>query len=88
MAVMNASRGKMLNHRQLKRNPKYKIKWNKSVANEFVRLANGVSNRVERTKTIEFIRKFDVPQSRRKDVTSLLFATSKMKNQKRIEPGL
>ena len=69
MAVMNASTGKMLNYRQLRRDPKYKIQWDKSAANEFGRLADGVGNRVKGTKTIEFIRKCDVPQSRMKDVT-------------------
>ena len=69
MAVMDASTGKMLNYRQLRRDPKYKIQWDKSAANEFGRLAGGVGNRVKGTKTIEFIRKCDVPQSRMKDVT-------------------
>merc|ERR1712086_523713 len=69
MAVMDASTGKMLNYRQLRRDPKYKIQWDKSAANEFGRLADGVGNRVKGTKTIEFIRKCDVPQSRMKDVT-------------------
>ena len=69
MVVMNASTGKMLNYRQLRRDPKYNIQWDKSAANEFGRLADGVGNRVKGTKTIEFIRKCDVPQSRMKDVT-------------------
>merc|ERR1712194_811351 len=69
MAVMDASTGKMLNYRQLRRDPKYKIQWDKSAANEFGRLADGVGNRVKGTKTIEFIRKCNVPQARMKDVT-------------------
>ena len=69
MVVMDASTGKMLNYRQLRRDPKYKIQWDKSAANEFGRLADGVGNRVKGTKTIEFIRKCDVPQSRMKDAT-------------------
>ena len=69
MAVMDASTGKMLNYRQLRRDPKYKIQWDKSAANECGRLADGVGNRVKGTKTIEFIHKCDVPQSRMKDVT-------------------
>ena len=69
MAVMDANPGKMMNCRQLRRNPKYKIHWDKPAANEFGRLANGVDNQVKGTKTIEFIRKCDVPQSRMRDVT-------------------
>ena len=44
MAVMDASTGKMLNYRQLRRDPKYKIHWDKPAANKFGRLANGMSN--------------------------------------------
>ena len=81
MAVMDASTGKMLNYRQLRRDPKYKIQWDKSAANEFGRLADGVGNRVKGTKTIEFIRKCDVPQSRMKDVTYGSFV-SNVRNEK------
>ena len=69
MSVMDASTGKMLNYQQLRWDPKYKIQWDKSAANEFGRLAVGVGNRVKGTKIIEFIRKCDVPQLRTKDVT-------------------
>ena len=69
MAVMDASTGNILNHWLLRRDPWYKIQWDKSTANTFGRLADGVGNRVKGTKTIEFIRKCDVPQSRMKDVT-------------------
>ena len=68
MAVMGASTGNMLNYRQLKQDPKYKIQWDKSAANKFERLSNGTGNRVKGTKTIEFIRKHNVPQARMKDV--------------------
>ena len=64
MAVMDASTGKMLNYRQLRRDPKYKIQLDKSAANEFGRLANGVVSRIKGTNTIKFIRKSDVPQAR------------------------
>ena len=69
MAVMDASTGKMLNYRQLRRDPKYKIQWDKSEANEFGRLANGVGSRIKGTNTIKFICKSDVPQARMRDVT-------------------
>ena len=55
MAVMDASTGKMLNYRQLRRDPKYKLQWDKSEANEFGRLANGVGSRIKGTNTIKFI---------------------------------
>ena len=57
MAIMDVSTGKMMNFRQLRRDPKYKINWEKLAANGFGRLANVVGNRVKGTKTIEFIRK-------------------------------
>ena len=68
MAVMDAE-GKMLNYRQLIRNPKYKKQWNVSAANEFGRLANGVGGRIKGTNTIKFVHKRDVPKARMKDVT-------------------
>ena len=70
MAVMDAETGKLLNYKQLMRNPRYKKKWNVSSANEFGRLANGVGGRTKNpTNTIKFIRKDEVPKERRKDVT-------------------
>jgi hypothetical protein len=69
MAVMDASTGKMQNYQQLMQDTKYKIQWEKSAANKFGGLANGVGNRVKATKTIEFMHKCNVPQSRIKDVT-------------------
>ena len=59
----------MLNYRQLRRDPTYNIQWDKSSANKFGRLANGIGNRVKGTKPIEFIHKCDVPRSRTKDIT-------------------
>ena len=69
MAVMDQATGKMLNYRQLRRDPKYKAKWNISAANKFECLANGVRGRIKGTKTIKFIRKRDVPENRMQDVT-------------------
>ena len=68
MTVMDAE-GKMLNYRQLIRNPKYKKQWNVSAANEFGRLANGVGGRIKGTNTINVVHKRDVPKARMKDVT-------------------
>ena len=76
MAVMDADTGKLLNYRQLRRDPKYSKEWNKYSANEFGRLANSVGGRVKRTNTIIFIRRSDVPARRRKDVTYGQFVSS------------
>ena len=67
MAVMDADMGKLLHYRQLMHHPDYKQPWSKSSANEFGRLANGVSRRMKTpTNTIKFIRKDDFPNDRRK----------------------
>jgi hypothetical protein len=67
MAVMDEETGQLLNYRQLLRSAKYKKEWIISSANEFGRLANGVGNRIKNpTNTIQFIRKKDIPQDRRK----------------------
>ena len=76
MAVMDPDTGKLLNYRQLRRDPKYSKEWNKSSANEFGRLANGVGGRVKGTNAIRFIRRSDVPAGRRKDVTYGQFVCS------------
>ena len=57
----------MMNYQQLRRDPKYK--WDKSSANKIKRLADGVGNQVKEIDTIEFICKYNVLQSRIKDVT-------------------
>ncbi len=54
--------GEYLNYRQLIRNPKHREIWNKSAANEFGRLAQGVGRRVKSTNTIFFIRKDQLPK--------------------------
>ena len=70
MTVMDAETGKLLNYKQLMRNPKYKRKWATSSANEFGRLANGVGGRIKKpTNTIRFVRREEIPKDRRKDVT-------------------
>ena len=69
MAVMDANSGKMLNYRQLMKDPKYRRDWSISSANEFGRLANGVGGRIKGTNTIKFVHKHQVPKERMKDVT-------------------
>ena len=44
MSVMDANTGKIPNYRQLQRDPKYKIHWDKSAANKFGRFTDGVGN--------------------------------------------
>ena len=48
LAVMDTDNGKLLNYRQLMRNPKYKNNWSISSTNEFRRLANEVSGRIKK----------------------------------------
>ena len=69
LAVMDADTGKLLNYKQLMRDPKHKKRWAISSANVFGRLANVIGGRVKGTNTIQFIKKKDVPSNRRKDVT-------------------
>ena len=93
MAVMDEETGQLLNYRQLLRSAKYKKQWSISSANEFGWLANGVGNRIKNpTNTIQFIRKKDIPQDRRKDVTYGPFVCSvrpekKEKNRTRFTVG-
>ena len=70
--VHDAETGEYLNYRQLLRDPKHKDRWEKSSANEFGRLAQGVGTRIPKenaTNTINFILKNMVPKERIKDVT-------------------
>ena len=70
MAAMDEETGKLLNYKQLMRDPKYKKHWSILSENEFVRLTNGVGGRIKNpTNTTKLIRKKDVPITRRKDVT-------------------
>ena len=63
------------------------------IRNKFGRLANGVGNRIKNpTNTIQFIRKKDIPQDCRKDVTYGSFVCSvqpekKEKNRTRFTVG-
>jgi hypothetical protein len=69
--VHDAKTGEYLNYRQLLRNPKHKDRWETSSANEFGRLAQGVTRirKENATNTINFILKDMVPKDRIKDVT-------------------
>jgi hypothetical protein len=73
-------------YRQLMKHPKYKEAWSKSAANEFGRLANELADgRIEKpTKTIRFIKKENVPEDRRKDVTYGSFSCDYKPNKKEL----
>ena len=86
MTVIYAATVKFLNYKQLMRNPNYKKKWSISSANEFGRLANGVGGRTKnRTNTIKFIRRDEVPKDRRKNVTYGSFVCNIRPEKKRKE---
>ena len=68
-AVMDKKTGKMLNYRQLLRDPDLRPTWSRSSADEFGRLAQGIGGRIKGSDTIRFIRYEDIPKERRKDVT-------------------
>jgi hypothetical protein len=75
--------GEYLNYRQLTCSPKHSIIWNKSLANEFGRLAQGLPNgRVTGTNTIFFIHRDLVPKDRLKDVTYASFSCDMKPNKK------
>ena len=46
-AVLDVETGKMLEHRYLKQDPKYKDDWDKLEANKFGHLAQGVGDRIK-----------------------------------------
>ena len=64
---MDSETGKLLNYRQLIKNPKYKKNWSTSSANKFGRLANGVHGRIKNpANTITFIRRKEIPNKPQK----------------------
>ena len=74
---MDEDTGRLINFRQLMRDPKYKKNWSNASVNEFVRLANGFDSRIKNlTNTIKFIRKKDVLIAIRKDVAYGSFVCS------------
>jgi hypothetical protein len=68
--INNKETGEYLNYQQLIWYPKHRETWERSAANIFGRLAQGLKNgRVTGTNTIHFIHKEKVLNKRRKDVT-------------------
>jgi hypothetical protein len=74
--VLDEDTGKLLEYRQLLRDPKHTEIWTKAGANEFGRLAQGVGGRIDGTNTIFFVHKHEIPQDRLKDVTYIKFVSS------------
>ena len=72
-AVLDQETGELLEYRRLMKHPRYKDVWNKSAADEFGRLAQGIGGRIKGTDTIRFIHKREIPVDRLKDVTYIKF---------------
>ena len=76
MLVMDTVTGETLEHRQLRRHPKYQHSWNESYANKLVRLFQGIGNRSKRPKnqyvegneTFQIICYEDIPPDRRNKI--------------------
>ena len=66
----------LLEYCQLLQDHKHKEIWTKAGANEFGRLAPGVGGRIDRTNTIFFVHKHEIPQDSLKDVTYIKFVAS------------
>ena len=77
MPVLDQDTGQSLEHRQLRRHPKYKDTWDTSYANELGRLCQGIGKdprnpqlpRVAGTDTFKPIRYHDIPHQRKRDIT-------------------
>jgi hypothetical protein len=65
MAVTHPTMGAVMNYKQLITDPLTKEAWNRSSANEFGRLAQGVGGRVKGTNTIHFIKHDEIPKDRK-----------------------
>ena len=61
LAVMDLESGKELKYRELLKHPKLGGIWNGSSRNEFDRLAQGKTDRVKGTDTIDFIHYNEIP---------------------------
>ena len=65
--VTDPHTGKQLDYRQLINHPDYELRrtWQRSSANEFGRLAQGVGGRIDGTETIKFLHYQEMPTNRR-----------------------
>ena len=75
LSVLDSSTGEFLEHRQLRRDPRYKTTWDTSYANELGRLCQGIgsgptpnSKRIAGTNTFFLIDYHDIPVHKRKEI--------------------
>jgi hypothetical protein len=75
LSVLDSSTGEFLEHRQLRRDPRYKATWDTSYANELGRLCQGIgsgttptSKRVAGTNTFFLIDYHNIPAHKRKEI--------------------
>ena len=68
-AATNPDTGKEIECRDIMKSEKTKDVWNRSFANEFGRLAQGVGDRTKGTNTMHFTQHHNIPWQRRKDMT-------------------
>ena len=79
LSVLDSATGEFLEHRQLRRDPRFKTVWDKSYANELGRLCQGIgagpspnSKRVDGTNTFFLINYDDIPTHKRKEICHTL----------------
>jgi hypothetical protein len=65
--VIDEETGDSLEYHHIIKHPKYKEVWTRSYANELGCLTNGIRN-IPGTKTMQYIRKSDIPKDRLKNV--------------------
>jgi hypothetical protein len=75
LSVLDSSTGEFLEHRQLRRDPRYKATWDTSYANKLGRLCQGIgsgttptSKRVAGTNTFFLIDYHNIPAHKRKEI--------------------
>jgi hypothetical protein len=56
-AVLDQETGELLEYRRLLKHPRFKEVWNRSAADEFRRLAQGIEGRIKGTNTMQFAHK-------------------------------
>jgi hypothetical protein len=71
--VLDQDTGQLLKYHQLLKHPHFKDVWNKSAADEFGRLAQGIGERIKGTDTIGFIHKHEILADRLQEVTYINF---------------
>ena len=85
-AVLHQETGELLEYRRLLKHPCFKDVWNRSAADEFGRLAQGIGGRIKGTDTIRFIHKHEIPADRLKDITYIKFVCN-VRTEKKIHIG-